>query len=159
MLHHNYNNVLGFTAAHDSININTATIPTSFTDTGGLVATPIPPVTTPVTALNFTTGTSINGTLSHDNFIDIVSPVNTSAGETAQQGFAAAIGGLLSGIQVATGAHNYLFSYYDATDSEAVLGTVTANTFITAASTIHVVGLIHESAADYAGIASNVHFA
>ena len=126
-VNHNYNNVLGFTAAHDSININTATIPTSFTDTGGLVATPIPPVTTPVTALNFTTGTSINGTLSHDNFIDIVSPVNTSAGETAQQGFAAAIGGLLSGIQVATGAHNYLFSYYDATDSEAVLGTVNAN--------------------------------
>ena len=35
----------------------------------------------------------------------------------------------------------------------------TLTTFITAASTIHVIGLIHESAADYAGIAGNVHFA
>ena len=165
----NYNNVLGFTAAHDSININTgaANIPTSFTDTGGLVTnTPIPPATTtPVTALNFTTGTTINGTLSHDNFIDFVNPVNTSAGETAQMGFAAAVGGGLSSIQVfAPGGHNYLFSYYDATDGEAVIGTaasvnVLGSQFITANSTIHVIGLIHESAADYAGIAGNVHFA
>ena len=66
--------------------------------------------------------------------------------------------GIAGAIGVAPGTHTYLMSYYDLTDSEAVIGTVTTAGAITAASTIHVIGLIHESAADYAGIAGNVHF-
>jgi hypothetical protein len=95
------------------------------------------------------------------NFIDITTPVNTVPGvTTASSGFALAMGG--GTIHVAA-SHPYLFSYYDVQDQEAVLGSVTsgAGGIISAlnAPSVNVIGLIHESAASYAALASHIHFA
>jgi hypothetical protein len=154
---HNYNNVLGFTAAHDAVDvsvsgINSAVGALSYTDTGLPVAGGAS-----TNALFYSSGTAIDGTLLHDNLIDIITPVNVLAGTTAQQGFDAAMG--LGSIKVHGGSHTYLMSYYETTAQEAVLGTVTSSGTIDKGDTIHVIGLIHESQADYlAGFSSNVHF-
>jgi hypothetical protein len=156
---HNFNQVLGFTAALDSVNVSTSGIPTVYTDTAAPVA-----ALDPTTAFNFTTGTSVSATTTHSNLIDITTPITTTAGETAQAAFSAAIGtAAANGITVSGILSHVLLSFYDNTTGQAVLATATPdfpfNPFvIDNASTIHVVGLIHESAAAYASIASQVHF-
>ena len=53
----------------------------------------------------------------------------------------------------------YLLSFYDATTSQAVVRLrLPATTTIYNATPISVVGLIHETAAQYGAIASNLHF-
>ena len=155
---HNYNNVLGFTAG-DSADVSVSGIATgySFTDTGGAVAG-----SSATSALNYLTpGGTVNATLSHDNFIDFVTP--SSTGGTVANGFIGAIGAGAINVSAA-GNHTYLMAYYDTTNSEAVLGTATSvaggptGQEITSASAVRVVGLIHESAADFAAINGNVHF-
>jgi hypothetical protein len=156
---HNFNQVLGFTAALDSVNVSVSGIPTVYTDTAAPVA-----ALDPTTAFNFTTGTSVSATTTHSNLIDITTPITTTAGETAQAAFSAAIGtAAANGITVSGILSPVLLSFYDNTTGQAVLATATPdfpfNPFvIDNASTIHVVGLIHESAAAYASIASQVHF-
>jgi hypothetical protein len=153
---HNYNNVLASTTVNPSINISVGGIPSFYTDTGLAVAagdatTPIP----------YTTGTFENGTTQHANYIDITTPINAVAGETAQTGFNTAMGPL--GAVSVTGLHPFLVSYYDTTASEAVFGTVTstfnfivAHDAISTGDAIRVIGLVHETAAQYA--ATSLHF-
>ena len=153
-----YNHVTGFTAANDFINISVGTLPgitTDYTDTGAAVM-----ALDPTIAFNFSTGSSVSAASVHDNLIDITTPITSAAAtDTPQTAFATAIGGAGAGITVAAGAASVLLSFYDNTSGDAVLATVApAAGAITNASLIHVVGLIHESAADYAHIASNLHF-
>ena len=159
---HNFNQVLGFTTALNSVNVSVSGIPTSYTDTGALVA-----AADPTSAFNFTTGTSVSATTVHNNLIDITTPITSTAGETAQAAFDAAIGTASTNGVVVGGflGTNYLVSFYDNTTGQAVLATATSHfnlgllaNAVDNGSTIHVVGLIHESAAAYAAIASNVHF-
>ena len=86
---HNYNNVLASTTVNPSINISVGGIPTLLHRHGLAVAagdatTPIP----------YTTGTFENGTTQHANYINITTPINAVAGETAQTGFNTAMGPL-----------------------------------------------------------------
>jgi hypothetical protein len=151
---HFYNNVLGFTTALGSVNIGTGGIPSDYTD-GGAVA-PLDATS----ALNFTTGTSVIATTVHNNLINITTPITSAPGESVDLGFATAIGAAAAnGITVAAGVADVLTSFYDTTTSEAVLvAAAPVAGHIGNTSPIAVVGLIHESAADYAHIASNVHF-
>src|SRR6202007_713489 len=80
-----YNQVVGFTTAHDSVNINTTAIPTAYTDTGA----PVAPLD-PTTVSNFT-GASQVLTGTHANYIDITTPGNFT-GDTVQGAFNSAIG-------------------------------------------------------------------
>jgi hypothetical protein len=148
---HIYNSVLGFTAANDSVNISVGGIPTVYTDThapvlAGDAATP----------LDITLGVHPGGAV-HANYLDIITPTS-GAGQTAQAAFTSAMTG--SAVTGLGAGNNYVTSYYDLTDSQAVLATVTSSGggIVTGASAIHVIGLIHESAADYAGLAGNLHF-
>jgi hypothetical protein len=152
---HNYNDVVGFTAALDSVNISTSGIPTVYTDTAAPVLAG--DATLP---FDFTTGTSVSATTVHNNFIDITTPITSTGADTPQTAFATAIGtAATDGITVTGAAANVLLSYYDTTTSQAVLASATPVAgLISNASVIAVVGLIHESAADYGHIASNVHF-
>ena len=152
-----YNQVVGFTTATDSVNINTAAIPTSYTDTGLAVV-----ANDPTAASNFT-GASQVLTGTHANFIDFITPGNFT-GDTAQSAFDSAIGANTITANAAP-AHPYLFSLYDTATSQAVLGTVTAGAggVIAATDTVNVVGLLHMSQADYtaangATFASHLHF-
>ena len=139
------------------INISAGGIPTVYTDTGGLVL-----AGDATTAYNFTTGTSVI-TTGHNNLIDITTTTNAApAGSTVAAAFAVAIGGAGAGITTGVAAADpYLLSFYDSTTSQAVLAvaTSTAGGLIDNASPITVVGLIHETAAQYGAIASNLHFA
>ena len=83
------------------------------------------------------------------------------AGETAQTGFNTAMGPL--GAVSVTGIHPFLVSYYDTTASEAVFGTVTSafnlvllHDAVASGDAIRVIGLVHETAAQYA--ATSLHF-
>jgi hypothetical protein len=153
---HNYNNVLDFGAnAANSVNISVGSISFNFTDTGGAVVGG-----NPTTAFSFTTGTSVPVS-GHSNFIDITPPIVSVAGTTAIDGFHAAIGAPGADITGIAAAH-VLVSYYDTTTSEAVLLRVAPvggviNDLIPAAD-VGVVGLIHETAAQYAGLAASTHF-
>jgi len=147
---HFYNQVLGFNPANDTIAINHTGIPTFYTNTGLAVAAG--DATAP---LDYTTGTFVDATTQHANYIDIVTPVNTTAGETAQTAFNTAMG-TLGAISV-NGLHQFLVSYYDVQDSEAVFGTATSafslipfHDAITAGDAVHVVGLVHMTEAQYA---------
>ena len=155
---HFYNNVLGFgsTAAVNSVNVSVGGIPTSYTDG---VASPVV-AGAATTAFNFTTGTSVTAATTHANFIDITTPITTAAGESVAGAFDAAIGTVVgNGITVAPGVASVLLSFYDNTTSQAVLATAApAGGVIDIFSTVHVVGLIHESAAAYANLATNTHF-
>lgn len=76
---------------------------------------------------------------------------------TVQTAFNDAIGPVLGSI-VVSGSHEFLTSFYDTTTSQAVFATVhSAAGLITAGDHVSVIGLIHESAADYA--AMTPHFA
>ncbi len=151
---HNYNFVAGFTTGPDSINISVGSVVTAYTDTGLAVQ-----AGDATHAFNFTTGTSVVAN-SHSNLIDITTPITSTPAETAQNAFHDAIGtAVANGITVGNAAIPYLLSFYDNTTSEAVVAIATpATTLISNVTPITVVGLIHESAADYAHIASNLHF-
>jgi hypothetical protein len=150
-----YNQVVGFTNANSNVHINTAFIPTAYTDTGLAVVGG-----DPTAASNFT-GVSQVLTGQHINFIDFANPANF-AGDTPQAAFNTAIGA--NTIAVAATATPYLFSLYDTATSQAILGTVTeTGGTIATGDTVNVVGLLHMSAADYtaangATFASHVHF-
>jgi hypothetical protein len=154
---HNYNDVLASATVAPIINISTGGIPTTYTDTGAVVA-----AGDPTTAFNFATGGSVTAT-GHNNLIDITTTTNAApAGSTVAGAFALAVGGPAAGITVGT-AGNVLLSFYDATTSQAVLADATptlvaGNEVINNASAITVVGLIHETAAQYGTIASQLHF-
>jgi hypothetical protein len=151
---HQYNNVLGFSGG-DSVNVSVGGIgvPLSYTD--------LPP--TAVAAGDATSafsylapGLTEDATTSHSNFIDFVSPITALPGASPQEGF---IDAIASGKIDVQGAGTYLMSYYDTTHSEAVLGTVTTGAgVIDNTASVRVVGLIHESAADYAALAGHTHF-
>ena len=147
-----YNSVLGFDANPNNLidihNSGFLTLLGAVFNTNG---------TGPVAAgaaietLDYTTGTLVNASTVPDNFIDIMTPVNTVPGvTTASSGFALAMG--FGVITVGGGAHPFLMSYYDVQDHEAVLGSVesSAGGFITAAqaASVNVVGLIHMSEAE-----------
>ena len=153
----NYNQVLGFTTANDSINISQSNPGIVTVNTDGTAITPLPSAGS---AFSYSTGTSPSAAGFHNNFIDITTPITSTAAETAQSAFHDAIGtAATNGITVATAGLNYLVSFYDNTTGDAVLAVATpATTLISNASPITVVGLIHESAADYGHIASNLHF-
>jgi hypothetical protein len=151
-----YNSVLGFTQAHDTIDITNSGILTAFgavafTNDGTV------PAGAATSILQYT-GTSINASALPDNWIKI-DPPTSGAGQTAAEGLASAIGG---GTITVAASHPYLVSYYDLTDSQAVFETIhTAGTTITAATAtnanVNVIGLAHMSQADYAAF-SNLHF-
>ena len=154
---HNYNQVLGWTTANDTLDIhNNASLglfgAVNFTNGTGAV-----PAGAAVDVLDFTTGANVSGTGSPFDYIKIDTPTS-GAGQTAQQGFNSAMG-LLGSINV-VGSHEYLVSYYDLQDSQAVFETVHSGaTLITAGDHVSVVGLLHMSQADYASLsASNLHF-
>ena len=152
-----YNQVVGFTNANGNVNINTAAIPTSYTDTGLAVVGGDP------TAVSNFTGASqvLTGPGQHFNFIDFATPANF-AGDTPQSAFNAAIGA--NTIGVAAAANPFLFSLYDTATSQAILGTVTeTGGTIATGDAVNVVGLLHMSQTDYtanggATFASHVHF-
>ena len=158
-----YNSVLGFDAnPNNLIDIHNS----GFLTLGGAVFNTNG--TGPVAAgaaietLDYTTGTLVNASTVPDNFIDIMTPVNTVPGvTTASSGFALAMG--FGIITVGGGAHPFLMSYYDVQDQEAVLGSVesSAGGVITAAqaASVNVVGLIHMSEASYTTFASHLAFA
>jgi hypothetical protein len=156
-----YNTVLGFAEANDRIDLTNSPFlgDIAFTNDGVVGAVGAS------TILQFTTNTLVNASALPDNWIKIVTPTS-GAGLTAAQGMAESIG-LLGAIQVSAG-HNYLVSYYDLTDSQAVFATIDsaaggAPTFITAGDAtnagVHVIGLIGMSQDDYAALAANnLHF-
>ena len=153
---HEYNDVLASATVAPIINISTGGIPTNYTDAPGL------PVLAgqATTAFNFTTGTGVVAT-GHNNLIDITNTNNLIPAGTVDDAFNVAIG-TGAGITVAPGTTNVLLSFYDATTSQAVLASVTPVAAVIdhtlAAADVNVVGLIHETAAQYASIASQVHF-
>ena len=153
----NYNQVLGFTAANDSINISQSHPGIATVNTDGTAITPLPQAGS---AFNYSTGTSVSAAGFHDNFIDITTPITSTAAEIAQTAFGDAIGTAVgNGIAVNGAAGSVLVSFYDNTTGDAVLAVAApAAPAITNATPITVVGLIHESAADYGHIASSLHF-
>jgi hypothetical protein len=153
---HEYNDVLASATVNPIINIHTGGIPTFYTD----VATAVAPGDA-TTAFNFASGSGVVAT-GHNNLIDITTTTNLiPAGDSVFQAFGVAVG-TGAGITVANGSSNVLVSFYDATTSQAVLASVTpvANVINNAlpAADVHVVGLIHETAAQYGAIASSLHF-
>ncbi len=161
---HLFNDV-NSTATDAIINISTGGIPTVYTDTGlgvaaGDTTSPFP----------FTTGTGVSAVTAHDNLIVINGPPPTASTplESVQGVFHDAIGATVAD-GIATGAaigSHILVSFYDTTTSQAVLaaattvgpGVIGGTSAIDNASPVAVVGLIHETAAQYAAIASNLHF-
>jgi hypothetical protein len=145
---HFFNQVVGFVGATDSINFSVGGNPIDYTDTAAPVLG-----TDPTLVSNFT-GVSQNLSIpgNHFNFIDFTSTTGNFTGETPQAAFVSAIGGAA----ITTAGGTSLLSFYDAATHQAVLATTTGS--ISNASAINVVGLIGESAADYAHIATNLHF-
>ena len=151
---HQYNNVLGF-AADDTINVVSAPAlvsgglaGVSFTNGTGVVPTLPGPATD---TFDFTTDTVLaNASIDPFNFIKIDPPIGVTTGSTVQAGFAEAMG-TLGSITVGGGTHAYLTSFYDSNTGEAVIGAVHATGLIVGADHIDVIGLVHMSAATYAG--------
>jgi hypothetical protein len=146
---HVYNQVVGFTSANDSVNLSVGGNPIDYTDTGAPVLG-----TDPTLVSNFT-GVSQNLSVAgqHFNVINIQSATNNFAGLTPEAAFDTALGANT----ITTNSVTNLVTFYDAATQQAVLGT-TPGGVISAASTVQVIGLIHESAADYAHFASSLHF-
>jgi hypothetical protein len=156
---HQYNQVLGFNPATDSIDIHNNPAfglfgAVNFTNGTGPVLTGAA-----TTVLDYTTGALINASTAAINYIDVVTPVNTTPGRaTAQGGFNTALG--LTGEIKVVGSHEFLLSYYDAQDSEAVFATVHSSLgLIAPGDHVSVVGVVHMTAAQYAAFgAGNLHF-
>jgi hypothetical protein len=147
---HFYNQVVGFTNANDTLNI---VAPGEFVATGGALtntnsATGVA-AGDATNVFDFTTGAlGENATTAAFNYIKVTTPITAGAGASIQTAFADAIGG--GDIDV-SGAHARLLSFYDNSTSQAVFVSVnTGAATLTAADHVNVIGLIHESAADYA---------
>ena len=121
----------------------------------------LPPDETPSTIPQRPIGA--DATIDAFNYIKI-SPIAVTTGSTVQAGFNEAMGPLgsivVSGPAFVT--HEYLTSFYDTNTAEAVIGTVHSNPGLFAGSItegdhVNVIGLVHMSAATYAGFTP--HFA
>jgi hypothetical protein len=157
----NFTNVFGWATANDRVditnNLNFGSV--AFTNDGTVGAVGA------ATILDFTTNAALNASALADNWIKIDTPTPT-AGLNVNIALAEAIG-VASGAIVVAAAHNYLISFYDLTNSQAVFTTVNsaaagAGTVITAADAVadtSVVGFVHMSQADYIALtANNLHF-
>ena len=145
---HFYNQVLAFVAANDTLAIhNSAGLP------GGQLFNTNSNVNVvnagdAANIFHFDTGDlGANATTDAFNYIKIDTDIS-AGGATVQAAFAQAMG-VLGTINV-IGAHSHLLSFYDTSNSEAAFVSVSSGPTITAASHVNVIGLIHESAADYA---------
>jgi hypothetical protein len=146
---HVYNQVLGFALANnDAVQLSVGGNPIDYTDTAAPVLG-----TDPTLVSNFT-GVSQVLTAQHFNVINIQSATSNFAGLTPEAAFDAALG---AATITTNAAGTNLVTFFDAATSQAVLGT-TPGGAISAASPLQVIGLVHESAADYAHFASNLHF-
>jgi hypothetical protein len=145
---HFYNQVLAFTAANDTLAIhNSAAFPGgTLTNTNSATAVAAGDA---ANIFHFDTGDlGANATTAAFNYIKIDTDIS-AGGATVQAAFAQAMGAL--GTIAVTGNHERLISFYDTSNSEAVFGSVNSPAgFITDGSHINVIGLVHESAADYA---------
>jgi hypothetical protein len=150
---HEYNDVLASTTVAPVVNVSQSGTGAVYTDTGVAV---LPGAGVP---FNFASGTNPTAT-GHNNFVDVTTPITTVAAETVQTAYAAAIGAGGSITMGTAAVHNYLVSFYDSTTSQAVLvDAPSSNTgVVLPGATVTVVGLIHESAAQYAALASSLHF-
>jgi hypothetical protein len=108
------------------------------------------------------TGSNLNlsAAPNHFNYINFTNTAQNFTGDTAAGAFASAIGA--NTIQV-NGIHDFLLSFYDAATSQAVLVSAASHLVglvdeINNASAITVVGLIHETAAQYGTLPANTHF-
>jgi hypothetical protein len=155
----NYLQVTGFTA-NDGVSIH---IPFAGLSGVGVLETTQDGTVNSGDAVNpfsYKSGFSVDATGAAFNFIDITTSVNTGGATTVQQAWANAIGG--GSITVITGTDNVLAAFYDVTNSQAVFVAVNAAdnvaTTITGNDHVDVVGMIHESQADFLATAGNVHF-
>ena len=149
---HQYNQVLGFTDANETVNINNSTL---FGTGGTELFTTNAPATVvadgdATNTFHFTTDVIGADALTEAfNYIKIDTAITAPAASTVQAAFAEAMGPL--GDILVSGAHARLLSFYDTTTHEAVLVAVNSGAgLITGADHVNVVGLIHMTAADYA---------
>jgi hypothetical protein len=151
-------NVVTFGTGTDAVNISVGAggIPLNYTDTGAAVAAGDPTLSTAFTGSNLNLSAAPN----HFNYINFTNTAQNFTGDTAAGAFASAIGA--NTIQV-NGIHDFLLSFYDAATSQAVLVSAASHLVglvdeINNASAITVVGLIHETAAQYGTLPANTHF-
>ena len=154
---HNYNTVNPFSTTNGTVNISVSGIAMENTNGGAVAAG------NAVAANPFTGSTQNLSVPPNVNYIDFTNTTQNFAGDTVAGAFASAIGAA-NHIQTSTFGNNFLLSFYDAATSQAVLATATSVVVspgvdgITAASVIHVIGLLHETAGDYANLSGHVHF-
>ena len=153
---HQYNQVLGFTAANATLNVTNSSAlgefgAVNFTDGSGVV--PSGAAAPPTDTFTFNTDTALaDAAIDPFNFIKIDSPVAATTGSTVQGAFNEAMG--VAGSILVNGSHEFLASFYDSTTSQAVVETVHSTAalggLIAAGDHVSVVALVHMSAADYA---------
>jgi len=153
--------VVGATAATgDRINVDVGTnivglAQLALTDAGANALDPAALAQTAVTTISLAQGQALTAA-GTDTFLKLTTGVVTT-GLTAEQAFDLAIG---SGALTVTAASTMLASFYDTTNSRAVLVSVGSNsgggnTLINAADTVNVVGMIDMTAADYVNFGAN----
>ena len=158
-----YNQVLGFNAG-TTININVADVNASLA--GQVLANPGGGADVAagdaIQPFNFITNSVGATATAGSNFVDITSPIVTTIGETAQAAFAQAMGpvGTITTFPDNPGHNAVMGSFFDTTTQQAVYFVDTnAFTPMEALDPIHVVGLVHMNATQYAANAATaVHF-
>ena len=148
---HQYNQVLGFNALTDAVNVTNSPAlgdfgAVHFTNGSGVV-----PSGAATSTFHYTTETvGADAAIDPFNFIKIDLPVAATTGSTVQGAFNEAMG--LLGSIVVNGSHEFLASFYNSTTSQAVIETVhsSAAGLITAGDHVSVIGLISMNQASYA---------
>ena len=147
---HQYNQVLGFTTANDTVSVTNSPTLGEFGAVNFTNGTGVVPAGAATDTFHYTTDTALaDAAIDPFNYIKINSPVAATTGSTVQGAFAEAMG--LLGSIVVSGSHEFLASFYDSNTSQAVVETVhSVGGLIVGGDHVSVVGLIHMSAADYA---------